>query len=171
MICRDLPMRERQGQTRKLLMLTIACGKPKSRFHDCGSEPPGETGSSAKTGLARSNLSSFRPSRFRLRGCYNKQRPISLSGRSGYDTTSGHPAMKVLSERPKPATNAAAKAIPKTAKAGPPLSGQTLTPWLVVVLVVVLFSGGLFGYDQGGSRVLCTASRRRFRSARCSSKW
>lgn len=28
-------------------------------------------------------------------------------------------------------------------------SGQHLTPWLVVVLVVVLFSGGLFGYDQG----------------------
>ena len=31
----------------------------------------------------------------------------------------------------------------------PPQSGQTVTPWLVVVLVVVLFSGGLFGYDQG----------------------
>jgi len=31
----------------------------------------------------------------------------------------------------------------------PPSSGQTLTPWLMVVLVVVLFSGGLFGYDQG----------------------
>src|SRR5271154_931610 len=31
-------------------------------------------------------------------------------------------------------------------------SGQSITPWLVVVLVVVLFvlfSGGLFGYDQG----------------------
>jgi MFS family permease len=33
--------------------------------------------------------------------------------------------------------------------AEPPSSGQTLTPWLIVVLVVVLFSGGLFGYDQG----------------------
>ena len=30
-----------------------------------------------------------------------------------------------------------------------PLAGQSVTPWLVVVLVVVLFSGGLFGYDQG----------------------
>jgi hypothetical protein len=25
----------------------------------------------------------------------------------------------------------------------------SFTPWLAVVLVVVLFSGGLFGYDQG----------------------
>ena len=31
----------------------------------------------------------------------------------------------------------------------PPLAGQSMTPWLMVVLVVVLFSGGLFGYDQG----------------------
>jgi sugar porter (SP) family MFS transporter len=30
-----------------------------------------------------------------------------------------------------------------------PQTGQRITPWLVVVLVVVLFSGGLFGYDQG----------------------
>jgi MFS transporter, SP family, galactose:H+ symporter len=43
----------------------------------------------------------------------------------------------------------AASTIPRTAQTGPPLSRQTLTPWLVVVLVVVLFSGGLFGYDQG----------------------
>ncbi len=57
--------------------------------------------------------------------------------------------MKVLTERAKPATNPAASAIPKTAQAGPALSSRTLTPWLVVVLVVVLFSGGLFGYDQG----------------------
>ncbi len=28
-------------------------------------------------------------------------------------------------------------------------SGWGITPWLVVVLAVVLFSGGLFGYDQG----------------------
>jgi len=27
--------------------------------------------------------------------------------------------------------------------------GQTMTPWLWLVLVVVLFAGGLFGYDQG----------------------
>jgi MFS transporter, SP family, galactose:H+ symporter len=36
--------------------------------------------------------------------------------------------------------------------AKPALQGptrQTITPWLSVVLVVVLFSGGLFGYDQG----------------------
>jgi SP family galactose:H+ symporter-like MFS transporter len=31
----------------------------------------------------------------------------------------------------------------------PPQTGQNLTPWLLVVVVVVLFSGGLFGYDQG----------------------
>jgi SP family galactose:H+ symporter-like MFS transporter len=31
----------------------------------------------------------------------------------------------------------------------PPASDQKVTPWLAVVLVVVLFSGGLFGYDQG----------------------
>jgi sugar porter (SP) family MFS transporter len=30
-----------------------------------------------------------------------------------------------------------------------PASEQHVTPWLLVVLVVVLFSGGLFGYDQG----------------------
>jgi hypothetical protein len=33
---------------------------------------------------------------------------------------------------------------------GHPSAGQIVTPWLMVVLVVVLFSGGLFGYDQGG---------------------
>ncbi len=32
--------------------------------------------------------------------------------------------------------------------AEPPQTGQNLTTWLLVVLVVVLFSGGLFGYDQ-----------------------
>ena len=32
-------------------------------------------------------------------------------------------------------------------RAAPP--GHVLTPWLIVVLVVVLFAGGLFGYDQG----------------------
>ncbi len=32
---------------------------------------------------------------------------------------------------------------------GKPRSGQNVTPWLIVVLVVVLFSGALFGYDQG----------------------
>jgi sugar porter (SP) family MFS transporter len=31
----------------------------------------------------------------------------------------------------------------------PPLPGEIFTPWLAVVLVVVLFAGGLFGYDQG----------------------
>jgi SP family galactose:H+ symporter-like MFS transporter len=31
----------------------------------------------------------------------------------------------------------------------PPASDQKLTPWLMVVLVVVLLSGALFGYDQG----------------------
>jgi len=50
--------------------------------------------------------------------------------------------MQALENGPKPDTNA-------TAQPGAPLSGQTLTPWLLVVLIVVLFSGGLFGYDQG----------------------
>jgi len=31
----------------------------------------------------------------------------------------------------------------------PPAAGSSMTRWLVVVLVVVLFAGGLFGYDQG----------------------
>jgi SP family galactose:H+ symporter-like MFS transporter len=31
----------------------------------------------------------------------------------------------------------------------PPFPGETLTPWLAIVLVVVIFAGGLFGYDQG----------------------
>jgi MFS family permease len=30
-----------------------------------------------------------------------------------------------------------------------PPAGQTVTPWLMVVLAVILFCGGLFGYDQG----------------------
>lgn len=33
--------------------------------------------------------------------------------------------------------------------AKPEVSGRVLTPWLIVVLVVVLLSGALFGYDQG----------------------
>jgi sugar porter (SP) family MFS transporter len=44
------------------------------------------------------------------------------------------------------ATGEAAIAAPRI---GDPSAGQSLTPWLVVVLVVVLFAGGLFGYDQG----------------------
>ena len=31
----------------------------------------------------------------------------------------------------------------------PRVSGENMTPWLFVVLLVVLFAGGLFGYDQG----------------------
>ena len=31
----------------------------------------------------------------------------------------------------------------------PPFPGQSLTPWLVVVLAVILIAGLLFGYDQG----------------------
>lgn len=30
-----------------------------------------------------------------------------------------------------------------------PASPERMTPWLIVVLLVVLFAGGLFGYDQG----------------------
>jgi sugar porter (SP) family MFS transporter len=39
--------------------------------------------------------------------------------------------------------------VPATATVTPPVAGQTVTPWLMVVLAVILFSGGLFGYDQG----------------------
>ena len=42
--------------------LTSACGKSKSRFLDCDSEPPNATGSSARTGCARFNLRVFRDS-------------------------------------------------------------------------------------------------------------
>src|ERR1700693_794686 len=57
-----------------------------------------------------------------------------------------------------PASLGAAEKIPQERARGsptdPPLpadrpAGQTVTPWLMVVLIVVLFSGGVFGYDQG----------------------
>ena len=57
-----------------------------------------------------------------------------------------------------PVSLGAAKKIPqgraRGSPADPPLpadrpAGQSVTPWLMVVLIVVLFSGGLFGYDQG----------------------
>ncbi len=50
--------------------------------------------------------------------------------------------------RAEPRSPAPLKA-PVSPVAEPPPTGQSVTPWLVVVLVVVLFSGGLFGYDQG----------------------
>jgi MFS family permease len=40
-------------------------------------------------------------------------------------------------------------AAPARSSAHPQPSGRTMTPWLWVVLVVVLFAGTLFGYDQG----------------------
>jgi SP family galactose:H+ symporter-like MFS transporter len=43
----------------------------------------------------------------------------------------------------------AAVPIPPMGAANVPPAGQTVTPWLMAVLAVVLFSGGLFGYDQG----------------------
>ena len=33
--------------------------------------------------------------------------------------------------------------------ASPRLSGQALTPWLLVAMTGILFAGALFGYDQG----------------------
>ncbi len=57
-----------------------------------------------------------------------------------------------------PVSPGAAEKIPQGHARGsptdPPLAadrpaGQSVTPWLMVVLIVVLFSGGLFGYDQG----------------------
>ena len=48
---------------------------------------------------------------------------------------------------------AASKARPVAADRTPsgatPPAGQSVTPWLMVVLAVILFSGALFGYDQG----------------------
>ena len=31
----------------------------------------------------------------------------------------------------------------------PPLTGQSMTPWLAVAMAVIIFAGALFGYDQG----------------------
>jgi len=42
-----------------------------------------------------------------------------------------------------------ADSVPSSAVDPAPPSSWNVTPWLVVVLAVVLFSGGLFGYDQG----------------------
>jgi sugar porter (SP) family MFS transporter len=42
-----------------------------------------------------------------------------------------------------------AKPPPATDLAEPPFPGQTITPWLAMVLAVVLIAGLLFGYDQG----------------------
>ena len=39
--------------------------------------------------------------------------------------------------------------LPHAVAAPAPFSGPSVTPWLRVVLAVVVFSGGLFGYDQG----------------------
>jgi sugar porter (SP) family MFS transporter len=44
---------------------------------------------------------------------------------------------------------AVARLCPASAGAAKTPKRASLTPWLAVVLVVVLFSGGLFGYDQG----------------------
>src|SRR6516164_11595926 len=43
-----------------------------------------------------------------------------------------------------PASHAPAQAL-----GGPRSPGESLTPWLAVVIVAVIFAGGLFGYDQG----------------------
>ena len=59
-------------------MRRISRGNLKSRFHDCDSEQLEYSGFVSRTGHARSNLSSFRPSRHRLRACYRDRRPISV---------------------------------------------------------------------------------------------
>ena len=53
-------------------------------------------------------------------------------------------ALNPTKEAPRERTGVHARAVTTA-----PLAGQSVTAWLVVVLVVVLFSGGLFGYDQG----------------------
>lgn len=68
----------------------------------------------------------------------------------------GTAAMKAPKKRSKPSiTRGAGKPIPAPVhvlaprETEPRSASRTITPWLMVVLVVVLFSGGLFGYDQG----------------------
>jgi MFS transporter, SP family, galactose:H+ symporter len=47
-----------------------------------------------------------------------------------------------------PASTAPVRAV-GAPRVEPPLPRENLTPWLSVVLTVVIFGGGLFGYDQG----------------------
>jgi hypothetical protein len=49
----------------------------------------------------------------------------------------------------KTAANDSVKTPPAPSSAQPQSFGQIMTPWLWLVLVIVLFAGGLFGYDQG----------------------
>ena len=51
--------------------------------------------------------------------------------------------------RAQPLPAASAPPARKPPLPSPPPANSSLTIWLLVVLVVVLFSGGLFGYDQG----------------------
>src|SRR3984957_761307 len=52
-----------------------------------------------------------------------------------------------MSTRAYPATSSGSRAADVRLDKPPP--GETLTRWLTVVLVVVIFAGALFGYDQG----------------------
>jgi sugar porter (SP) family MFS transporter len=47
------------------------------------------------------------------------------------------------------AASTPAPAVLPNAPTPPPLTGQSVTGWLAVAMVVILFAGGLFGYDQG----------------------
>jgi sugar porter (SP) family MFS transporter len=58
---------------------------------------------------------------------------------------------KMKSEPPRIAGAPAASGAPSAAalRSGNPVARETVTRWLAVVLAVVIFGGGLFGYDQG----------------------
>ncbi|HEY0205920.1 MAG TPA: sugar porter family MFS transporter [Acetobacteraceae bacterium] len=56
--------------------------------------------------------------------------------------------MKVRTASPG-APSATVVHAPPAAAGTPPPAGKAVTPWLLVVLAVILFSGALFGYDQG----------------------
>ncbi len=54
-----------------------------------------------------------------------------------------------MSARPRVIATPGRPPSSKTPTRKPAVSGNGLSPWLYVVLVVVLCAGGLFGYDQG----------------------
>lgn len=56
--------------------------------------------------------------------------------------------MKTVARKPGPDPSFGAPA-PAAAAMSPRPAGEKLTRWLAVVLAVVVFAGGLFGYDQG----------------------
>ena len=68
------------------------------------------------------------------------------------EAADSHKPLKLTAWTPTPGGTAASPRSPAAqplAPAPPPLTGQSMTPWLVVAMAVILFAGALFGYDQG----------------------